>query len=235
MLVTRRGLRCPSSGVQRCCQRKFEIHWSRRKLTEHLQGPRAALGAVGKEGIEKTKVAACRRQGLLPRRKTHQPTWNRWTTKHAGRESQVGCKRQVVGGCHLWAVLGRPLWEPPGRQGASMLLDGGHTPCGTGHMPKPGAGASRAREEAGRTSKGHVARPPASPGLEDWMTTPVPTRQAPGHTALLVSRMTLWEVVSQSLLQQHPGRAQREDVKSQLVSKSQPVPISAPSNPRNQW
>lgn len=52
-----------------------------------------------------------------------------------------------------------------------MLLDGGtHSMRHRAHAKAPGQARAGPHEEAGRTSKGHVARPPASSetrGLDD--------------------------------------------------------------------
>lgn len=161
--------------------KKIRNSLGRRKLTEHLQGPRAALGAVGKEGIEKTKVAACRRQGLLPRREDT-PT----NMEQMGRQNTLGGKpggvqRQVVGGCHFVGCAGKASLGTPRETGSQYATGwGGHTPCGTGHMPRP-----RGRREPGHARRQGAPARATWPGpqrawrLEDWMTTPVPTRQAP--------------------------------------------------------
>lgn len=189
-------------GQPRCCQRKFEIHELARKLTEHLQGPRAALGAVGKEGIEKTKVAACRRQEPPPLGgKTHQPAWNELGRQNTLGGKPGGVQRQVVGGCHFVGCAGKASLGAGRHEEPVCCWMGDTLHAAQGYAAR--AGASRVREEAGRTSKGHVARPPASletRGLDDNSSAHQASARA--HSLAGVTRMTLWEVVSQSLLQQ---------------------------------
>lgn len=162
----------PSSGVNQGVAKENSNSLGRRKLTEHLQGPRAALGAVGKEGIEKTKVA-CRRWASSLGGKTHQPTWNRWTTKMTLRKP--GCKDRWWEGVILWAVLGRLFWGPQGDR-ERMLLDGGHTPCAQGTCQGPRAGASRGHRRQAHQQGPRGPGPQQARDSRDWMTTPVPTR-----------------------------------------------------------
>lgn len=85
-----------------------------------------------------------------------------------------------------------------------MLLDGGtHSMRHRAHAKAPGQARAGPREEAGCASKGHVARPPASSetrGLDD--NSSAHQASAPGTQPCWCHRMTLREVVSQSLLQQ---------------------------------
>ena len=132
---------------------------------------------MSKEGIEKTKVSACRRQGPLPRR-GDTPT----NMEQMGQQDTLGGKPggvqgQVVGRvsfCGLcWEGLsGGPRAE---REPVSCWM---HVAQGT--CKGPGAGVSRAtRGRQGEPGRAMWPGPQGAWRLEDLMTTPVPTRQVP--------------------------------------------------------
>lgn len=76
---------------------------------------------MGKEGTEKTKVSAGRKQAPSLGGETQQPTWNRWDNETLWEESQAGCRDRWWGGLRWKGLSG----GPQGREGAHVLLDGG--------------------------------------------------------------------------------------------------------------